>query len=183
LQAANVAALSIRCTQSNRRSLFSRQVLIAKSDYDAFERLLGDIQAAYSAEDLSALRAKVAPFGGNARRGLINRVTDLKLLRGDLAEAQREGDSTRPSSRLDGRKFVCRAGKWHSPCRGCATSIGSCPSANIEPSYNIALEAVSAASGCYGSNPARGAKLNRYLAANLTSEQQPKNQSGPHLGP
>jgi predicted lipid-binding transport protein (Tim44 family) len=29
--------------------------------YDAFERLLGDIQAAYSAEDLSALRAKVTP--------------------------------------------------------------------------------------------------------------------------
>jgi predicted lipid-binding transport protein (Tim44 family) len=34
---------------------------IAKSDYDGFERLLGDIQAAYSAEDLSALRAKVTP--------------------------------------------------------------------------------------------------------------------------
>src|SRR6185312_8519523 len=34
---------------------------IAKSDYDAFEQLLGDIQAAYSAEDLSALRAKVTP--------------------------------------------------------------------------------------------------------------------------
>src|SRR5580704_10719820 len=31
---------------------------IAKSDYDAFERLLGDIQAAYSAEDLAALRAQ-----------------------------------------------------------------------------------------------------------------------------
>src|SRR5580704_7984357 len=36
-------------------------VAIAKSDYDAFEQLLGDIQAAYSAEDLSALRAKVTP--------------------------------------------------------------------------------------------------------------------------
>jgi hypothetical protein len=43
------------------------------------------------------------------------------------------------SSRLDGRKFVCRAG--HSPRDGCATSIGSRPSANIEPRYNIALEA------------------------------------------
>ena len=32
---------------------------IAKSDYDAFERLLGDIQADYSTEDLSALSAKV----------------------------------------------------------------------------------------------------------------------------
>jgi len=73
---------------------------IAKSDYDAFERLLGDIQAAYSTEDLSALRVKVTPemlsyfseqLAGNASRGLVNRVTDVKLLRGDLAEAWREG--------------------------------------------------------------------------------------------
>ena len=75
-------------------------VTIAKSDYDAFERLLGDIQAAYSTEDLSALRVKLTPemlsyfseqLAGNASRGLINRVTDVKLLQGDLAEAWREG--------------------------------------------------------------------------------------------
>jgi predicted lipid-binding transport protein (Tim44 family) len=75
---------------------------IAKSDYDGFERLLGDIQAAYSTEDLSALRAKVTPemlsyfseqLAGNASRGLINRVTDVKLLQGDLAEAWREGNA------------------------------------------------------------------------------------------
>ena len=75
---------------------------IAKSDYDAFELLLGDIQAAYSAEDLSALRAKVTPemlsyfseqLAGNASRGLINRVTDVKLLQGDLAEAWSEGNA------------------------------------------------------------------------------------------
>jgi predicted lipid-binding transport protein (Tim44 family) len=73
---------------------------IAKSDYDAFEQLLDDIQAAYSAEDLSALRAKVTPemlsyfseqLAGNASRGLVNRVADVKLLQGDLAEAWREG--------------------------------------------------------------------------------------------
>jgi predicted lipid-binding transport protein (Tim44 family) len=75
---------------------------IDKSDYDAFERLLGDIQADYSTEDLSALRAKVTPemlsyfseqLAANASRGLINRVTDVKLLRGDLAEAWREGNT------------------------------------------------------------------------------------------
>ena len=75
---------------------------IAKSDYDTFERLLSDIQAAYSTEDLSALRAKVTPemlsyfseqLAGNASRGLINRVTDVKLLQGDLAEAWREADA------------------------------------------------------------------------------------------
>src|SRR5271169_2332476 len=73
---------------------------IAKSDYDAFERLLGDVQAAYSTEDLSALRVKVTPemlsyfseqLAGNASRGLVNRVTDVKLLQGDLAETWREG--------------------------------------------------------------------------------------------
>ncbi len=72
---------------------------IAKTDYDAFEKLLGDVQAAYSAEDLSALRAKVTPemlsyfsaqLSENASRGQINRVTDVKLLQGDLSEAWRE---------------------------------------------------------------------------------------------
>jgi predicted lipid-binding transport protein (Tim44 family) len=71
---------------------------VAKSDYDAFERLLGDIQAAYPAEDVSALRAKVTPemlsyfseqLAGNARRGLINRVTDVKLLQGDSGSLAR----------------------------------------------------------------------------------------------
>lgn len=78
------------------------KLTIAKSDYDAFERLLGEIQATYSAEDLAALRAQVTPemlsyfsehLAENSSRGLINRVTDVKLLRGDLAEAWREGST------------------------------------------------------------------------------------------
>jgi predicted lipid-binding transport protein (Tim44 family) len=75
---------------------------IAKSDYDAFEQLLGDVQAAYSTEDLSALRSKITPemlsyfseqLATNTSRGLINRVSDVKLLQGDLAEAWREGSA------------------------------------------------------------------------------------------
>jgi predicted lipid-binding transport protein (Tim44 family) len=75
---------------------------IAKADYDAYEQLLGDIQAAFSAEDLNALRAKVTPemlsyfseqLAENSSRGLINRVTDVKLLQGDLAEAWSEGNA------------------------------------------------------------------------------------------
>jgi len=75
-------------------------VTIAKPDYDAFERLLGEIQSAYSREDLLALRGWVTPemlsylsqqLADNASRGLINRVTDVKLLQGDLSEAWREG--------------------------------------------------------------------------------------------
>jgi predicted lipid-binding transport protein (Tim44 family) len=87
---------------ANAPSAAEDHLTIAKSDYDAFERLLGEIQGAYSAEDLSALRAKATPemlsyfseqLAGNASRGLINRVTDIKLLKGDLAEAWREGDT------------------------------------------------------------------------------------------
>jgi predicted lipid-binding transport protein (Tim44 family) len=72
---------------------------IAKSDYDAFEQLLDDVQAAYSDEDLAALRAKVTPemlsyfseqFSQNAGRGLVNRISGVKLLQGDLSEAWRE---------------------------------------------------------------------------------------------
>jgi predicted lipid-binding transport protein (Tim44 family) len=75
---------------------------IDKADYDAFEKLLGDVQTAYSAEDLGALRAKVTPemlsyfseqLSENSSRGLINRVTDVKLLQGDLSEAWNEGNA------------------------------------------------------------------------------------------
>jgi predicted lipid-binding transport protein (Tim44 family) len=80
----------------------SEPISIEKEDYDAFERLLGDIQSAYSAEDLNALRARVTPemlsyfseqMTDNASRGLVNKVTDVQLLQGDLSEAWREGDS------------------------------------------------------------------------------------------
>jgi predicted lipid-binding transport protein (Tim44 family) len=75
---------------------------IDKADYDAFERLLEDVQAGYSAEDESALRATATPemvsyFAEQqeeyASRGLVNRVSDVKLLQGDLAEAWSEGDT------------------------------------------------------------------------------------------
>jgi predicted lipid-binding transport protein (Tim44 family) len=75
---------------------------IVKEDYDAFERLLEDVQAAYSAEDLNALRREVTPemlsyfseeLADHASRGVINRVTDVKLLQGDLSEAWSEGNA------------------------------------------------------------------------------------------
>jgi len=90
----------LRGMSSSASARASEPLTIAKSDYDAFERLLGDIQSAFSIEDLSALRRMVTPemlsyfseqLAHNASRGLINRVTDVKLLQGDLAEAWREG--------------------------------------------------------------------------------------------
>jgi predicted lipid-binding transport protein (Tim44 family) len=74
---------------------------IGKSDYDDFERLLGEIQAAYSAEDLAALRTHVTPemlsyfseaLAENASRGVVNKVTGVRLEQGDLAESWREGN-------------------------------------------------------------------------------------------
>ena len=73
---------------------------VDKSDYDEFERLLGEVQTAYSDENLTALRAKVTPemlsyfseqLAENASRGLANKVTDVRLEQGDLAEAWNEG--------------------------------------------------------------------------------------------
>jgi predicted lipid-binding transport protein (Tim44 family) len=72
------------------------------ADFDAFERLLGEVQTAYGAEDIGKLRNLVTPemlsyyledFNTNASRGVINRLSDIKLEQGDPAEAWREGDT------------------------------------------------------------------------------------------
>lgn len=74
-------------------------VRIVKEDYDAFERLLGQIQHAWSSEDKVTLGRLATPemagylaedLDANAARGVVNKVTDVKLLQGDLAEAWRE---------------------------------------------------------------------------------------------
>jgi predicted lipid-binding transport protein (Tim44 family) len=72
------------------------------ADFETFERLLGEIQTAYGAEDINKLRARVTPemlsyyleeLNANASRGVINRISNVKLLQGDAAEAWREGDT------------------------------------------------------------------------------------------
>jgi predicted lipid-binding transport protein (Tim44 family) len=75
---------------------------IGPSDYEAFERLLGEIQAAWSNEDVNRLHTLATPemvsyftedLAKNKARGDVNKVSDVKLLQGDLAEAWREGDT------------------------------------------------------------------------------------------
>ena len=75
-------------------------IKITPDDYDAFERLLGDVQTAWSNEDKAALARLTTPemesyftadLADNAAKGLVNKVTDVKLLQGDLAEAWHEG--------------------------------------------------------------------------------------------
>jgi predicted lipid-binding transport protein (Tim44 family) len=75
-------------------------VQIGKPDYEAFDRTLHEVQAAWSAQDLNALRGLATPemvgyFGEQlaeqASRGVRNTVTHVKLEQGDLAEAWSEG--------------------------------------------------------------------------------------------
>ena len=74
---------------------------INHADFDAFEKLLGEIQTAYGREDQAALRSHLTPemlsyyveeLSENASRGVVNQISDVKLLQGDLSEAWREGD-------------------------------------------------------------------------------------------
>ena len=75
---------------------------IQPADYEAFERLLGEIQAAWSNEDVAKLHTLATPemvsyfskdLEENKARNDVNKVTDVKLLQGDLAEAWREGET------------------------------------------------------------------------------------------
>ncbi len=75
---------------------------ITPADYQAFERLLSEIQAAWSNEDVARLHTLATPemvsyltkdLEENKARNDINKVSDVKLLQGDLAEAWREGDT------------------------------------------------------------------------------------------
>ena len=72
---------------------------ITENDYKAFEGLLTDIQAAYSAGALGNLRELATPemvgyfseqLSANASRGVENKVEQVKLEQGDLSEAWSE---------------------------------------------------------------------------------------------
>jgi len=69
------------------------------ADYGTFERLLAEVQAAISDENIARLRQITTPeisgaleqeFADNARKGLIEKAAEVKLLQGDLAESWRE---------------------------------------------------------------------------------------------
>ena len=75
---------------------------IQPADYEAFERLLGEVQTAWSNEDVAKLHTLATPemvsyfskdLEENKARNDVNKVSDVKLLQGDLAEAWREGET------------------------------------------------------------------------------------------
>lgn len=79
-----------------------RPIELSGADFNSFECLLSEVNAAYSNEDEPGLRQRVTPemFGyfdedltANVRRGVVDRVSDVKLLQGDLSEAWRENGS------------------------------------------------------------------------------------------
>jgi predicted lipid-binding transport protein (Tim44 family) len=77
------------------------EVGLQPSDYDAFERLLTEVQGFYGTEDLTQLRSRVTPemlsyfaeeLAENASQGRLDKVSNVKLLQGDLAESWCEGN-------------------------------------------------------------------------------------------
>lgn len=75
-------------------------ITVARADYEAFEHLLKDVQAAWTRQDLNAMRGLATPemvsyfseqLAEQASRGVRNEVTAVHLERGDLSEAWSEG--------------------------------------------------------------------------------------------
>ena len=75
------------------------QIQLQDVDFGQFERLLGESQSAYSDENLDRLRAIATPemvsyfsqeIAEHVRNGVINKISGVKLLQGDLSEAWRE---------------------------------------------------------------------------------------------
>jgi predicted lipid-binding transport protein (Tim44 family) len=80
----------------------SDEVGIGEADYAAFERALHEITSAYSRQDVAALWSLATPemagylqeeLNENAREGVVNTSSDVRLVQGDLAEAWREGET------------------------------------------------------------------------------------------
>jgi predicted lipid-binding transport protein (Tim44 family) len=78
----------------------TQELTIRPEDFAAFEQALGDIQMAYGREDVAALWTLATPemagyfqeeLNENARKGVREVISGVKLLQGDLAEAWREG--------------------------------------------------------------------------------------------
>jgi predicted lipid-binding transport protein (Tim44 family) len=87
---------------STARASGTDEVGLTPDDFNAFEKILGEVQTAYGAEDLGRLRRAATPevvsyfaedLAANASTGVVNKISDVKLLQGDLAEAWREGDT------------------------------------------------------------------------------------------
>ncbi len=105
---------------------------VKPEDFDTFEKLLGDVQTAYGREDLAALRPHLTPemlsyyaeeLSENASRGVVNEISDVKLLQGDLAEAWRE----------DGKEYASVAMRYSLKDRYVDRATGKAADGNEAP--------------------------------------------------
>lgn len=80
-----------------------RPVTLTPADYQEFQKLLLNIQAAWSAENIDALRRMTTPEMASyfneqlselSSRGARNVLSDVRFISGDLSEAWREGNLT-----------------------------------------------------------------------------------------
>jgi len=94
---------------------------LSDADLSTFERLLMDIQAAWSQEDVPALRRLTTPeiagymegqLRENGQKGMQNRVEQVHLLKGDIVETWREGnvDYATVSLKWSAVDYMLRAG-------------------------------------------------------------------------
>lgn len=75
---------------------------LQEGDYDTFERMLNDVQTAYAEEDMDKLKKLATEemcgyfaedIEDNIEQGYRTKISGVKLLQGDLAEAWKEPDS------------------------------------------------------------------------------------------
>lgn len=78
------------------------EIGLSEVDFDAFERILGEVQTAFGRGDHDTLRAHCTPeavsylaeeLSRNAIDGRRNEISQVKLLQGDLSEAWREDEA------------------------------------------------------------------------------------------
>lgn len=77
----------------------TEKLAITPADFSVFEQRLSSIQNAFGAEDYDGLRTSTTPemasyfmeeLAENAKKGVVNKISDVRFLHGDLAEAWRE---------------------------------------------------------------------------------------------
>ncbi|MCG7391857.1 Tim44 domain-containing protein [Microvirga sp. ACRRW] len=85
---------------SRRRTDVRDEVSIGEQDFASFEHSLVELQDAYSRQDIEKIWSMATPemagyiqeeLNDYAARGVVNKVSDTRLLQGDLSEAWREG--------------------------------------------------------------------------------------------
>lgn len=98
----SISSLSGSGSSQPKAPVSNVEVAIRPEDLDQFEKLLSEVQGAYSAEDYPTLRKLTTPeamsylaeeLGENATKGVRNSVSDVRLLQGDISESWREGET------------------------------------------------------------------------------------------